>query len=103
MKSPEAKSVFRRSLQILTAETIKIKISHNSPPDSQTVCFTVGRDKRHFGGLAPSPCLMQLLVLGNRSYFIFLSLTSRLFVSFCATQSALVCCGVSYKLINEYE
>ena len=30
----------------------RLKISHNSPPDSWPVCFTVGA-KRYIGGLAP--------------------------------------------------
>jgi len=39
-----------------------LKISHNSPPNSWPVCFTVGA-KRHFWGLSPpSPCLAAPLV-----------------------------------------
>jgi len=52
-KSPGAEAVCRHCLQILRAKRSKFEnFAHNSPLHSWRVCFTVGRGKRHFGGLA---------------------------------------------------
>ena len=53
--SPEAEAVCRHCLQILTAETIKIRKFHSIHLlifDQYVLWWGV---KRHFGGLAPSP------------------------------------------------
>ena len=51
---------------MLTAKTTKnLKISHNSPPDSRPVCFTVGLSD-FFGFIKPpSPCLVQPLIVSD--------------------------------------
>ena len=60
---PKAEAVCRHCLQILTANNQNLKISHNSPPDSWPVCFSVGKGvKRYmFVAWAPSQCLTPSL------------------------------------------